>query len=116
MGYTGNFETKKECLEYFIRLMNASYSADKRGKISIRVYNYQDIVLTEDNGEKVYYCLLYHYDQGEWRFKYMDHSVGPNPEDTICPKAVKDFLSNPAYKTGEFAKEFIKDLQTQRGA
>ena len=112
MGYTGDFTSKKECLKHFIYVLDSSYEPKDRPKIKITVYNYQDIVLTEKNGEKVYYCLLYFqtYD-GDWSYKYMDHTVGPYPAEPINKEAKADFLSNPAYRNASFTEDFIQRIK-----
>ena len=104
MGYTGDFESKQLAFNDFISMLTRSATIKK-----IKVFNFQDIVVTLLDNTLTYICVNYHRNiYGDWVYKYMDHTVWPKPNKPISKKAIKFFLQNPTSPTEVCAKSFSK--------
>ena len=115
MGYTGDFDSKNACLRHFLNTLKNDLEINKH-KAKITVYTHQDILLTitKDNKEEYsYFCLLYYYDRksDSWRYKDMDHTVGPCPQDPVPTELLRKFIINPSFADSEFSKEFIDEVK-----
>ena len=116
MGYTGDFISKNDCLKHFLGILQNTLNSNKI-KSKISVYNYQDILLTEfkdnDIKEYTYFCLVYYFDDKSkmWRYKDMDHTVGPYIPDPVPTELLRTFIKNPACPDSEFSKDFIEKVK-----
>ena len=105
MGYTGDFQTKKEAFLYAVNSFKWEKDLSK-----IEPFNFQDIVLTRKDGKKIFIVCNYYCDAGgDWRVRIMDHSEGPCADQKISKEAFTEFLKNPAGADGEFAKPWIAE-------
>ena len=112
MGWTGDFESKKRCMVHFFNILDSSYTGKIKTKVKVFVFTEQDIVVTEPNGTKTYYCLLYQKtENNKYLYKYMDNSVGPVPHYPIPKEAIHEFLSNPSHLECAGTQNFIKRIK-----
>ena len=121
MGWTGNFETRKEALNWCVNLLKNCMDENNINTFKkVEVFNYQDIVCELQNNQQVYFCILYFFNtefnekKHTYKIKYMDHSVGPFLQHKMSSGAKKLFLSNPAYGESKIAKEFIDNLRKEK--